>query len=78
MSEKLTLTAIYEQVEDGWVQVRLLELPEVITVAPDRDQARDLLLDALREYLLSLAQDTHVPAVSDRAYKEQVEFQIAA
>jgi predicted RNase H-like HicB family nuclease len=53
----MRLTAIYEPVEDGWTQARLAELPAVITAAPSRDEARELLVDALREYLLSLGPD---------------------
>lgn len=53
MRESLTLTAIYEPVEDGWVQARLAELPGVITAAPSRPEAEAMLLDALREFLLS-------------------------
>ena len=50
----IPLSILYEVVEDGWVQARIEELPGVITVAPTRDEARTLVLDALREYLLSL------------------------
>jgi predicted RNase H-like HicB family nuclease len=50
----LSYTAVFEPVEDGWVQARLAELPGVITAAPTQDEAQELLLDALREYLLSL------------------------
>ena len=54
MSTDLTWTAVFETVEDGWVQARVVELPAVITVAPSLSEARVLLLDAVREYLLSL------------------------
>jgi hypothetical protein len=50
----IELTIVYEPVEDGWVQARVAELPAVITAAPSRPEARDMLLDALREYLASL------------------------
>ncbi len=56
MTSFLALTAVYEPVEQGWVQARLAELPAVITAAPTLDAARELLADALREYLLSLAE----------------------
>jgi hypothetical protein len=51
----IPLSIVYEPVEDGWVQARIAELPPVITAAPTRERARELVLDALREYLLSLA-----------------------
>lgn len=47
------MTALYETVEDGWVQARIREIPGVITAAPTRKEAEESLLDALREYLLS-------------------------
>jgi len=53
MQELLQLTPVYESVEGGWAQARLVELPGVITAAPSRDQAQGMLLDALREFLLS-------------------------
>ena len=56
MSASVTFTAIYEPVEDGWVQARLAEIPGVITAAPTRQEAEALLLDALREFLLSFAE----------------------
>jgi predicted RNase H-like HicB family nuclease len=56
MAASVSLTAIYEPVEDGWVQARLKEIPAVITCAPTRDEAEELLLDAMREYLLSLVE----------------------
>ena len=54
MTARIVLTAVYEPVEQGWVQARLAELPAVITAGPTLDAARELLADALREYLLSL------------------------
>ena len=57
----IQLSIAYEPVEDGWVQARIEELPAVITAAPTRDEARELVLDALRQYLLSLQSE---PAVA--------------
>ena len=51
--ELLQLTPVYRRVENGWTQAELMELPGVITAAPSREEAQDLLLDALREFLLS-------------------------
>jgi hypothetical protein len=39
------------------VQARIAEYPAVITAAPTREGAKELVLDALREYLLSLAEE---------------------
>lgn len=51
--ELLRLTPVFENVEDGWTQASLVEIPGVITAAPTRGEAREMLLDALREFLLS-------------------------
>jgi predicted RNase H-like HicB family nuclease len=61
---RMTLTAVYEPVEGGWTQARIRELPAVITAGPTPEEAKELLLDALREYLLSLggsAEGTSTP-----------------
>lgn len=47
------LTAIFQVVEEGWVQARVRELPGVITVAPTREEAEEFLIDALGEYLMA-------------------------
>ena len=54
MTGRLVFTAVYEQVEGGWTQARIEQLPAVITAAPTADEAKEMLVDALSEYLLSL------------------------
>lgn len=56
MSSQITYTAVFEPVENGWTQARIVELPGVITSAPTQDEAKSLLVDALREYLIALQQ----------------------
>jgi predicted RNase H-like HicB family nuclease len=56
MTSRISLTAVYEPVEGGWTQARIKELPGVITAAPSLEEAKELLTDALREYLLSLVE----------------------
>jgi hypothetical protein len=51
---QISLSIVYEPVEDGWVQARIEGIPEVITAGRDKAEARTLVLDALREYLLSI------------------------
>jgi predicted RNase H-like HicB family nuclease len=53
MTTQLKLTAVYEPVENGWTQGRLVELPGVITAAPTLAEAKEGLRDALAEYLAS-------------------------
>jgi predicted RNase H-like HicB family nuclease len=50
----IELSIVYEPVENGWTQARIAELPAVITAAPTKGEARELVLDALGEYLRSL------------------------
>ena len=50
----ISISIVYEPVENGWIQARIEGIPEVITAAKTREEARALVLDALREYLLSL------------------------
>jgi hypothetical protein len=45
-----------ETVEDGWTQARVEELPAVMTAAPTLDEAKESILDALREFLLSFGE----------------------
>jgi len=70
----LELSIVYEAVEDGWTQARIAEFPPVITAAPTRAAAKELVLDALREYLLSLADD----APEEGAERERVALTISA
>lgn len=57
LASRVSFTAIFEPVENDWVQARIRELPGVITGAPSLEQGKDLLADALREYLLSFRED---------------------
>jgi predicted RNase H-like HicB family nuclease len=50
----IPLSIVYEPVEKGWIQARIEGIPAVITTGRSREEARSLVLDALREYLLSL------------------------
>jgi predicted RNase H-like HicB family nuclease len=56
MASRISLTAVYESVDGGWIQARVAELPGVITAAPTLEEAKELLPDALREYLLALGE----------------------
>lgn len=76
-SEALNLTAVFETVENGWVQARVPEIPGVITAAPTQAEAREMLLDAVREYLLSLLSDSAAP-VSAPATQESLRVTLSA
>ena len=58
MSAEVAFTAVFEDVENGWVQARLVEIPGVITAAPTRAEATESLVDALAEYLRSFADES--------------------
>ena len=62
MSADIGFTAVYEDVEGGWVQAGPAEIPGVITAAPTREEATESLLDAFAEHVRSFADDTTAPA----------------
>ncbi len=76
MIKQLKLTAVYEPVENGWTQGHLVELPGVITAAPTLAEAKEMLRDALAEYLASfdLAPDASAPG----AKSEELELTIVS
>jgi predicted RNase H-like HicB family nuclease len=63
VTRTLSLTGLYEPVEGGLVQARIEELPGVITAGRTYEEARELLLDALQEYLLA-GGDEALPAAN--------------
>ena len=72
----IPLSILYEPVENGWAQARIEELPAVITAAPTRPEAREQVLDALREYLLSLRDAA--PGGAAAGDREPVALEISA
>jgi predicted RNase H-like HicB family nuclease len=75
MAAALKLTAIYEPVEDGWIQGKIAELPAVITAAPSFEEAKEMLWDALAEYLVSLQSSPE--SGSPGADREELELTIS-
>ena len=78
MSTPLALTAIYEPVEDGWIQARIQELPGVITAAPSLDEAKEMLEDALREYIAAQLQPGDPGSPAAGAQATPIEVKISA
>lgn len=66
MTAEVEFTAAYEEVEGGWVQARLVEIPGVITVAPTREEAEEAPIDAFAEHVRSFA-GTSVPRAEGTA-----------
>lgn len=72
----VSCTVILEEIGDGWVQARLHEFPGVITAAPSREQAAEDVVDALREYLLSM-RDAPGPRSEPENAAETIQLTIA-
>jgi predicted RNase H-like HicB family nuclease len=64
----MELLVVFEPDEDGWLRASIEELPGVITAAPTLDEARELIRDALNEWLAALttAERTAVGADATR------------
>jgi predicted RNase H-like HicB family nuclease len=77
VTEPITLTAVYEPDEDGWVKAQLLEWPAVVTCGRTRDEAREMLRDAFREMVLSYTQTGEQPPIGEHATRERLELTIA-
>lgn len=50
----VNLHVAFEPDEQGWVRATIEELPGVITCAPTLEEARELVPDALEEWLTAL------------------------
>ena len=55
MVDRLMLTAVFEQTDDGWVDAHVVELAGANTCARSIEEARVLLADAVRELVASQA-----------------------
>ena len=61
--EPLRLTVVYERAEHGWTTASIPAVPGTISTGRNRREARDNVLDALREMLAS---PVEVPAGAAR------------
>ena len=76
VSEPLRLTIVYEDAGDGWVLARIPQVRGAISQGATRDEARENVIDALRE-VLAVRFGTP-PAVHEATDSESVELTIAA
>ena len=53
----MELHVVFESDEEGWMRATIEELPGVITCAPTLDEARELVRDALGEWLQALTSE---------------------
>ena len=76
VSEPLRLTIVYEDAGDGWVLARIPQVRGVISQGATRDEARENVIDALREVLA--VRFGKPPVVHEATDSESVELTIAA
>lgn len=76
MSESLRLTIVYEDAGDGWVGARIPQVRGAISEGKTREQARENVIDALREILALRFGDA--PELRDPNDAESLELTIAA
>jgi len=76
VSEPLRLTIVYEDAGDGWVLARIPQVRGAISQGATREEARENVIDALRE-VLAVRFGTP-PAVHEAPDSDSVELTIAA
>ena len=76
VSEPLRLTIVYEDAGDGWVLARIPQVRGAISQGATRDEARENVIDTLREVLA--VRFGAPPSVQDTTDSESVELTIAA
>jgi predicted RNase H-like HicB family nuclease len=59
--EQFELTAVFQPDEGGWFFAYLAEIPGVATQGRSLAEARMMLADALREYMLAIGQRQEPP-----------------
>ena len=76
VSDSLRLTIVYEDAGDGWVLARIPQVRGAISQGQTRAEARDNVIDALREVLA--VRFGAPPSVQDATNSDSVELTIAA
>lgn len=72
----VNLHVAFEPDEQGWVRATIEELPSVITCAPTLDEARELVPDALEEWLTALTSARDV-SVGHHVRRETLTLRVA-
>ena len=62
--------------DEGWVRATIEELPGVITCAPTHEKARELVRDALDEWLAALT-STERATIGSEATRETLTLSVA-
>ncbi|MEX1357286.1 MAG: type II toxin-antitoxin system HicB family antitoxin [Gaiellaceae bacterium] len=71
------LHVVFEPDEQGWVRATIEELPSVITCAPTLEEARELIRDALAEWLAALTSEERATAIGTDARRETMTLTVA-
>jgi predicted RNase H-like HicB family nuclease len=77
-TEPIVLTVLCGPDERGWVRARVPECPELVTCGRDRDEARTMVGDALRQLLLSRTVSVETAGSGNREQRETLVVTIAA
>ena len=72
VSTPLHLTVVYEEGESGRVVAHIRELPAAVSQGKTREEARENVLDALRELVLSYLDDGEQPPLPEGASSEEL------
>ncbi len=78
MTDPLQLTVVYEQGEDGWVVARIREVPGAMSQGRTQGEARENVLDALRELVLSYLEEGETVPLQPGASVEAVRVTLAS
>jgi predicted RNase H-like HicB family nuclease len=72
----MELHVVFELDEQGWVRATIEELPGVITCARTIEEARELVRDALNEWLAALTSEERA-SISPDATRETLTLSVA-
>lgn len=74
VSDALRLTIVFEDGGDGWIMASIPEFPGVFSQGRDRDEARAMVRDALREMILANLQHDRPSPIASGADIETLEL----
>lgn len=73
---RVDLHVVFEPDEQGWVRATIEELPGVITCAPTTEEARELVRNALAEWLAALTSEERA-SIGPDAIRETLTLSVA-
>jgi len=78
VTHPVELSVIYSQGQDGWVLARIHEFPAAMSQGRTREEARDNVLDALRELVFSYLEEGEPAPVPPGATVEGLHVTLTA